>query len=127
MLQYCRHSLYGFANRSLKTSLFRNSSVRTYSGSTSFNEKEWEVVIGIEVHAQLQTKHKLLSHTEIQPEESNDNDIETKEQKDYSNEDNFFRFETTEASKVVTPNTLVGLCDGGLPGALPSKKHHILH
>lgn len=71
-------------------------------------QQEWEAVIGIEVHAQLRSKHKLTSHTPSGAQESATVQV---------------RAEGEAAASLVfdsaAPNSRVGLADGGLPGALP--------
>lgn len=93
----------------------QNSSPFFLLGRNYSHPPKWEVVIGIEVHAQLKTKHKLLSHTQIDQSDLITEEVYKPE------EDSFFEFKSVQQPHgTAPPNTLVGLCEGGLPGALPS-------
>ena len=82
----------------------------------------WEVVIGIEVHAQLRTQHKLLSHTPLFRPDLSDS-AQPAPRPLSSDPNQFVQFEQVHNPQddLAGPNRLVGYCDGGLPGALPSR------
>lgn len=95
-----------------------NRSLRVLSRSCCGNSKQWEAVIGIEVHAQLRTKHKLLSHTSIDFSDPGLNEVPEASNQQVGE---YFRFEAAQQSHSnAPPNTMVGFCEAGLPGALPS-------
>ena len=84
---------------------YKNKTTFCTSQQTKKSEEgeEWEAIVGIEVHAQLNSKHKLVSNV------LNYN-IEQEKQK-------FENLTTYEQNH--GPNSFVGFPDGGLPGALP--------
>lgn len=71
-------------------------------------QQEWEAVIGIEVHAQLCSRHKLTSHTP-----SGAHGGATVQVRAEGGAAAALEFDSA------APNSRVGLADGGLPGALP--------
>lgn len=88
----------------------------------SIAQTQWEVVIGLEVHAQLNVKYKLLSQTpKTKSQEDEIHNIEDNSSSyDKVKSDDFYKFEVSNKQYITaTPNTSVGLCDAGLPGALP--------
>lgn len=93
---------------------FSNQEIQTADSQTNGNNmneddvEEWEATIGLEVHAQITAKHKLVSDV------LNYNTDQEKERFD-----NLKTFDQNFG-----PNSFVGFADGGLPGALPGLYNH---
>jgi len=74
------------------------------------------------VHAQLRTQHKLLSHTPLLRPDPSPSPSSSPSRPLSTNPNEFVQFEQvhTPHDDLLGPNRLVGYCDGGLPGALPT-------